>query len=356
MSARRVLHVMGTADIAGTAIARIVENLAAAVDPSKYEIETCFLADGPLIDHLRQTDIKSSCVHWTGRALDLNGTAHFAALLRSSSFNIIHLHTGGRLLNGLSRWFTDARIVRHVHGCGSEHTGAVGERRGFPESDALIAVSRVVADFALDRHAIVIHPGVDISQYSPEREAHQGRVIGTACRLEPIKGINFLIHSLPALATEFLDLRLEIAGDGSLRSALEQQCRDLGIEDRVTFLGWRKDISTVMTNWDVFVIPSHDEGFPVAALEAMAAGLPIVASAVGGLCEMVVDGETGLLAQMGNPADLALRIRELLMDSEKRHHMGVAARQRVIDHFSVTQMTEKIIRVYDTLLPESGRL
>jgi glycosyltransferase involved in cell wall biosynthesis len=340
---------MGTADVAGTAIAQIVENLAAAVDPSRYEIEACFLQDGILIDRLRQAGIKSACVNWTGSAQDLSGAVRYASLLRSSDFSIIHQHTGGRLLNGLGRWLTHARIVRHVHGRGSERTGTVAAHYRFPYSHALIAVSRVVADFTQDPRAVVVCPGIDVSLYSAMHKAHSGKVIGTACRLELIKGLELLIESLSILAAEFPDLRLEIAGDGSLRTSLEQRCLQLGLKDRVTFLGWQQDLPSVVASWDIFAIPSLDEGFPIAALEAMAAGLPVVASAVGGLCEMVADGETGLLVQVGNVSELASRVRELLNDCQRRQRMGMAGRQRVFDHFSVTQMTERTFGVYDQL-------
>jgi glycosyltransferase involved in cell wall biosynthesis len=341
---------MGTADIAGTAICRMVESLAVAADPARYEIEACFLHDGELSDRLRQTGVKSTCVNWNGSARDLRGAARYAALMRSSEFSIIHQHTGGRLLTGLGRWLTHARIVRHLHGRASERTGIVPPNARLPKSDAMIAVSQIVADFSGNPRAVVINPGIDATRFSKARSTHKGIVIGTACRLEPIKGIEFLIEALALLAPEFDDLRLEIAGDGELRFSLQQHCHRLGVADRVSFLGWREDLPSVMAGWDIFALPSLDEGFPVAALEAMAAGLPVVASAVGGVCEMVIDGETGLLTLAAVPAELASRIRELIGDCQMRKQMGLAGRQRVLDRYSVVQMVKKTIRLYDELL------
>jgi glycosyltransferase involved in cell wall biosynthesis len=175
-------------------------------------------------------------------------------------------------------------------------------------------------------------------------------VFGTACRLELIKGVNHLIEALSVLAPEFPDLRLEIAGDGSLRGDLELRCRQLRLSDIVSFLGWRNDLPSVMAGWDVFVLPSLNEGFGVAALEAMAAGLPVIASDVGGLSELVENGETGWLVPPAAPLELAQRARQLIHDRRMRETMGIAGRQRALHCFPVSRMAEQMITVYDKLL------
>ena len=196
---------------------------------------------------------------------------------------------------------------------------------------------------------MVIYPGINVSDFSVPRLAHAGVVIGTACRLELIKGLNYLIEALAVLAPEFPDLRLEIAGGDTLRGALEQKSRQLGVSGIVSFLGWREDLPSVMAGWDIFVLPSLDEGFGVAALEGMAAGLPVIASAVGGLCELVQNGETGWLVPPASPAELAQRVGELIHDGRKREAMGIAGRQRALDHFPTSRMVERTFAVYDSL-------
>jgi hypothetical protein len=105
----------------------------------------------------------------------------------------------------------------------------------------------------------------------------------------------------------------------------------------------------VMAGWDIFVLPSLDEGFGVAALEAMSAGLPVIASAVGGLCELVENGETGWLVSAAVPAEIAQRIRELVQDPHLREIMGIAGRQRALRNFTISRMVEQTIAVYDKL-------
>ena len=349
MTKRRVLHVMGTAEPAGTAIFRIIESLAEAIDSEKYEITVCSLVDGEFVDRFNELGLRSSCVHWSGALSDPMGAARYARLLRSTNPDIIHLHTGGRLLTRMGRLLTHARIVRHVHGRASEVTGAVPDTFVLPERDALIANSQIVADFTGDPRAIVIYPGIDVSGFLLPRTPHDGVVVGTACRLEPVKGISCLIEAMAMVKNEFPGLRLEIAGDGSLRDLLTRQAVDLGVSKQVSFLGWRHHLPPILAGWDIFVLPSLDEGFGVAALEAMAAGLPVIASAAGGLPELVRDGESGLLFPPGKPTELASRLRELINDREKRLSLGLAGRRRAAQHFSVTQMVGKVFAVYDEL-------
>jgi glycosyltransferase involved in cell wall biosynthesis len=353
MNPRRVLHVLDTADPRGTAICKIVEDLATGVDPALYQIHVCFLKPGRLAGHLRRAGISSTCVTWNGGASDPLGAARYALLLRSAEFSIIHQHTGGRLLTGMGRWLTHARIVRTLHFRANESTGIVPSHCNLPERDALIAVSQIVADFYRDPRAVVIYPGINGALFDEKHRAHKGFVIGTACRLEPIKGLRYLLEALAELTCEFHDLRLEIAGDGSLRSSLEHECHVLGISGHVSFIGWREDLPNVMAGWDVFVLPSLDEGFPIASLEAMAAGLPVIASAVGGLLELVQDGKTGWLVPAAAPAELTTRLRELISDDRRREAMGIAGRQRALRDFSIARMVAQTVAVYDGLFAQS---
>jgi len=352
MNPRRVLHILDTAEPPGIAISKIVEDLAAGMDPARYQAHVCFLKPGERVEHLSRLDIPTTCVHWNGSARDPWGAVRYARLLRSAEFSVIHQHTGGRFLTGMGRWLTRARIVRTLHSRAVESSGMVPSHCELPEQDALIAVSRIVAEFSRDPRAVVIYPGIDISPFAVERKPHSGIVIGTACRFEPVKGLIYLIEAMALLADQFLDIRLEIAGDGSLRPFLEQEIRRLGISGRVSLIGWREDLPNVMAGWDIFLLPSLDEGFPIAGLEAMAAALPVVASAAGGLPELVLDGETGWLVPTAAPAALSARLAELIRDDGKREAMGSAGRRRVLHEFSIARMIDQTVAVYDRLASE----
>lgn len=352
---RRVLHVLATAERAGTAIFRIVESVAVAARSTNYEIEVCFLQPGELAERLTQLGVRWSCVHWSGGMKDPAGAARYAALLRSSDFSIIHQHTGGNVLTGLGRRFTPARIVQSLHGRVSEEDGRVVPRRRIPRTDALIANSRVMAEYSRDPRAVVIYPGVDAESFIVPKREHGGVVIGTACRLELVKGISHLIRAVAMLQPEFPDLQLEIAGDGSLRGALEEECRGLVIAGATAFLGWREDLVSVMAGWDIFAMPSLDEGFGFAALEAMAAGLPVVASAVGGLPELVQEGETGWLVPPASAGELAGQLKDLIEDSDRRRAMGEAGRRRARNEFGASRMVRQTFEVYERLIGDLRR-
>lgn len=350
MAAHRILHVLGTADLAGTAICQIVERLAISLDPERYEIEACFLRPGEFTGRFKALGIKSTCVDWNGAPTDPLGAARYSKLLRSSKFDLIHQHTGGRFLTKLGRILTGAPVVRHVHGRACEEIGLISSSMRLPRRDVTIANSQVVAEACGDPHAMVIYPGIDVNEFRPDRAARQDVIVGTALRLEPVKAIPTLIEAIAIVAGDRPSIRLEIAGEGSLRTDLEKDVVRLGMSGNVSFLGWRKDLASVLRSWSIFVLPSLDEGFGVAALEAMASGLPVIASDVGGLRELVQDGQTGFLVPAGQPADFAAKIRLLLDDPDLRATMGAAGRQRAQERFSIPEMVRRTAALYDSLL------
>lgn len=350
MAAHRILHVLGTADIAGKAVNQIVEKLATSLDPGKYQVEACFLQSGEFAQRFRALGIRSTCMDWNGAPTSLPGAARYARLLRSAHYDLIHQHTGGRFLTRMGRIFTDASIVRHVHARATGDTVEVSLPLHLPERDATIASSRVVADNCGDPNAIVIYPGIDVNEFACTRVPGQDLILGTACRLEPVKGIATLIEAIAILAVDIPSIRLEIAGEGSLRNALEERVARQRVSANITFLGWCRNMIPVLQSWGLFVQPSLDEGFGVAVLEAMASGLPVVASDVGGLREIVEDGKTGFLVPPRDPAAFAEKIRLLLGDPDLRAAMGAAGRRRAQEEFSLTAMVRRTAEFYDRLL------
>jgi glycosyltransferase involved in cell wall biosynthesis len=269
------------------------------------------------------------------------------------SIDIVHIHFGGRSVRRLARAATGAKIIVHAHGRILEPRGLTPVYISARGADVVVSASRAVADRVVDGPARVIYagaatPAADILA-SPCSSASEG-VLGTAGRLIGLKGIEYLLQAAAMLRREFPGLRVEIAGSGPQRNELEQRVKVLGLAGSAEFLGWVDDLNFVLPRWDVFVLPSLEEGFPIAALEAMAAGLPVVASAVGGVPELVEDGKTGWLVPPRDVEALAFRIRILLTSPEQRKVMGAAAQERVRDHFSLAQSTESFTRLYDELL------
>lgn len=206
----------------------------------------------------------------------------------------------------------------------------------------------------------VIHNAVDVAAFdrTPDRALRQaiggpeeGPMVLVVARLDPQKGHRHLL----AAAREIPDAVFVFAGDGPLRPALEAMACDLGLRERVRFLGERSDVADLLAACDVFVLPSLYEGLPISVLEAMAARRPVIATAIGGTDEAVDDGETGLLVPPADPTSLAAALRRVLADGELRARMGQAGHARVVERFSARIMVRRVLDVYELLsAPQLG--
>lgn len=169
-------------------------------------------------------------------------------------------------------------------------------------------------------------------------------------RLHEVKGHRRLIEALPGVLEKHPDARLLIAGEGPLRPAIEARIEELGIGRSVQLLGNRQDVDRLLCAADVFCLPSDWEGLPLAVAEAMAAGLPVVATAVGGVPEIVEEGVTGWLVPPADPGLLASRLCGLLAEPAQRRRMGLAGREKISAHFTLEQMVSKFEALYRELV------
>jgi glycosyltransferase involved in cell wall biosynthesis len=179
-------------------------------------------------------------------------------------------------------------------------------------------------------------------------------VVMTIGRLAPMKGHRHLLDSTPDLLARFPGLAVLIVGEGHLHGQLAEQAAALGVGGCVRLVGHRPDARLLLDAADVFVLPSLHEGMPLVALEAMEAGLPVVATRVIGSAEVVVHGETGLLTPAGDAPALGRALAELLADAALRARLGRAGRRRYLDHFTRRRMAEQTRAVYATVLESVG--
>jgi len=209
----------------------------------------------------------------------------------------------------------------------------------------------LVRDVGIKREIIVTVPnGIEVNSFSVEVDRKKKfkelglnlgtKIVGTVSRLyEPTKGIKILLEASKIVQSK-MDSELLIVGSGKDEKPLKKIAEDLGI--KALFLGERDDVAEILRVMDVFVLPSLSEGFPVVILEAMAAGLPVVATDVGGSREVVLDGKTGFLVEPGNPDKLAEKIKELLENDEMRKKFGEAGFKRVKEKFSIDRTVDGI--------------
>lgn len=176
------------------------------------------------------------------------------------------------------------------------------------------------------------------------------QVLGMASRLVEQKGIPYALEALRRIRSDFPRAHLVIAGDGEKASELRRLASMLGIADRVCWLGWRDDAADLMAAFDIFLLPSLREGFGLVLLEAMSRRVPIIASRVGAIPEVVVDGETGILVEARNVDQLAGAMARLLKDRALRKYMGLLGAARLEEQFSVEKMVDGTLAIYERIL------
>lgn len=175
-------------------------------------------------------------------------------------------------------------------------------------------------------------------------------LVGMICRLVEQKGVIYGLRAFSRIAAQLPSAYLIIAGDGPQRRSLEAEMLLLGLQGRVRFLGWRDDVPQIMAALDVLLVPSLWEGFGLVMLEAMAQAVPVIASGVSAIPEIVVHGETGLLTPPRDVDELAVSLAALLGDHALRRHMGMMAQERLEEHFSAGRMIDQTAALYRQLL------
>lgn len=263
-----------------------------------------------------------------------------ASLARAERVDVIHTHNStAHFYGAVAARFTKARVLH------TEHGKNVGEEARYHRlnciaarfTDFTVAVSEKNAEIAVAHEGAVasklkvIPNGIRVDRFAAPRHA-PGRHIGTVGRLVPEKNYPLLLRATAAIR----DAELVFVGDGPLREELQRQAGA-----RVSFLGQRADVSELLAGFDVFVLPSNTEGMSIALLEAMAAGCPIVVTAVGGNVELIKHMQTGLVVPPNDEAALRTAIERLLADPVLATRLGTAARAVAEKDHSVKAMTER---------------
>jgi glycosyltransferase involved in cell wall biosynthesis len=377
----RVLHILSGGTIGGCE--QHVLALLSRLDRTRFEPWlACFEAEPddatPMLPMFKAAGVRTIDLKATRRT-DPAALWRLGNLMRRGQFDIVHAHSfrtelasvfWGRV-TGLA-----PRVVRTVHNVDefyvSPRYGAL-LRLSAHGLSKIVAISDAVADYLrtdaqLPPDNIVrIYYGIDPAPFFPDALPPSRRAegdplgtnnrptIGMVARLAPQKGHRVLFDALPAIQMAVPDVHARLIGHEELSTVAELQAAAdaRGVGHLVTFEGFRADVARVMADLDVFVLPSLWEGFGLVLVEAMAAGRPVVASAVGPIPEIVVDGVTGLLVPPGDPAALAEAVTRLLRDPELAAAFGRAGRARVEGHLRLDTMVERTEALYDELLGQA---
>ncbi len=331
----------------------------------EYDLEVATGEDGYLVESARALGVPVHLVPHLVMPIspykDIRALLELSRLIAKVQPDLVHAHTSkagvlGRAaarLNGVPCLFT-----AHTW-CFAEGTAwkwkAIGiplERLAARWSGAIINVSDANRQLALKNgiapagKLITIHNGIP----DTTRRAVPGRAgiptIVMIARFAPQKAQADLLRAVQGIEEPF---RVVFIGDGPTRSAHEELASQLGIRDRVDFLGVRRDIERLLSSAHIFALPSNWEGFPLTILEGMRAGLPVVASNVGGVAEAIVDGKTGFLVPAGSITEFRSRLRQLISDPTLRASLGSAGRARYEAEFTVRAMLRKTVVVYHAI-------
>jgi polysaccharide pyruvyl transferase CsaB len=324
--------------------------------------------EGGFAQSARDSGIPTAVINSGNPLKDLRALKKLAA---DGGYDIIHSH-GARanFMAMLLRRHVKAQTVTTVH---SDYkldylgrplaniTYGLANRIALRRLDYLIGVTDATADmltergFAPDR-IFTIHNGIEIPPDIPHRnsaDANAPVTIGIAARLNPVKDISTLIRAFAKLSD--LNVRLRIAGDGEEMDALTSLSSELGIADRVEFLGWVNDMDGFYSSIDINVLCSVSETFPYALLEGVKAGLATVSSKVGGVAQMIDDGCNGFLFNAGDIDTLADALRRYASDAELRSEHGSLLRAKVAEKFSLDAMVDTQTEIYRAILRKTQK-
>ena len=362
-----VVHVVHSLAVGGTENG--VVNVVTAMGSEVRHTVIALTQAGPLAARLPT----SATVYALGKrpGWDLPAVARLTRLLRRLRPDVVHSRNWASLDAVVAARLAGAPIV--VHGeHGREITDPEGRnpRRNrvrrllAPLVTRFVAVSEDLHRWLVDRvgiaagRVVTIRNGVDAARFAPEaRPAARGAlgvspdtvVLGTVGRLDPVKDHVGLVDAFARVAGECPAAILVLVGDGPCRSAVEARIAGHGVGDRVRLLGQRLDVPALLAGFDAFALPSRAEGMSNTILEAMAAGVPVVATRVGGSPEMVEDGVTGSLVPPGDPGRLAAALGRYAGDPHLRAIHGKAGRERVLAEFDLPRMAERYLHLYREL-------
>lgn len=302
--------------------------------------------------------------------LDLVGAAKLSRRLHA---DVVHTHDRrtGLLVRPPAR-AQGASVVHTLHGLPEEIAVSVGRAEtvrppgvsaarlawlmhgylrveaGLARLGPVVTPSRALRHFLVahgfPEHLLhVIHSGVEVRRTEP-RVGNGPLVVGTVTNLVYWKGVDVLVDACALVEPR---LRLEVYGAGAEQGKLERQAAELDVE--ACFHGFVDDMTGRLDELDLFVLPSRTENLPIAVLEAMASALPVVATRVGGVPELVLDGETGVVVEPDDPQELAAAIQELALSPERRQALGRAGARRAAEHFDAERAVRRLVSLYEQI-------
>jgi len=366
----KLLHVVGRFGIGGTE--RQQAELIKRLPAERYDQTVAAMEKGPFAAEVEERGIPVIEFPFTSfyNTRAVRNYFALARLIRRRRFHIIHCHnfysnifgTVAARLAGMKNIITSRRDLGGMF----TETQLRVQRLAYRFSAAVLANSQGVKRFLIENERVpetkihCVYNGIDTERFTPREPSSEvaqsigielgSPVVGMVGNLHPWKGFNVFVRAAAAVKASRPHARFLIVGDGSQRAPLQQMARELNVESELAFAGARSDIPEMLALMSVFVLSSPAEGLPNAVLEAMACGLPVVASNVGGVPETITNGETGFLVSPGDAAGFAEKILQLLNDPMHAKQMGEAGRRKVVEQFSCERLVKNMQALYDEIM------
>ncbi len=362
----RILHLLTQADLAGTE--REVFELIRELDPKRYRHEVCLLeGEGPLTDLCRNAGIPISHLELSKRGVFLS-LWRLYHLLRNRPYDIVHLYgIKGNVLGRIASRLAGKRaVVGSIRGITNDRSinrlRIWADRGTFPLVRSYISNSEAVIEYliqkgfprqklCLARTGLSPEPFRHLPSKAEARAAlgispEPRPVIVCTANLRPVKNHHLLISACGLLRRRGLDFETLLVGDGPEREDVERMIEQEGLTQFFRFMGQRNDVPLILAASDLFVLSSLSEGLPRSIMEAMASLLPVVATDVGGVGELVRHGFTGYLVPSEDTAALAERMAEILENPALGKTMGEAGYQKLLEEFNMDRMAADMDRIY----------
>ena len=348
----------------------VVYNLSRSIkDSGKFELEICCFDSRGV--YWEQLEKKGITIHFLPRkaGTDLVYPFKLASLIRRRKIDIIQAHNYTAWFYGtLAAFLAKKKIVY------TEHDNSHGSSRYVMAvcsilkkmTAKIVTVSEKVRETLSKcgniQNAMVIYNGVDQDSFIPVKASEKERrkiqygfqeediILGMVGRIDALKNQECILNALPELKKCGLKTKLLFVGDGILKKSLKAKAKKMKLDECVVFLGERHDIPELLSMLDVFLLPSLSEGLPVSVIEAMASGLPIIASRVGGIPELITSESSGILINPNNLDELVNALKLLIGNKEKRVAMGSINRKIAEDKFSLKVMARQYLEVYSSCL------
>lgn len=353
----KVCHISLTLKTGG--LERLLADFARCHDRAGYEMEFIAIREiGRFAEIIRETGCQ---LHQLAPARRLGQIRQLVRIFRDRQFDVVHTHNTYPHLYGsiAARWAGIPVVIQTRHGQRSGHgwKSALQYRWAAKLVDRVVAVSEDAAQLTVASDGVpaakvqTIWNGIDLDDFDYRGPAQTPTAISVA-RLSAEKDFPTLLRAVRLTVDRVPDFRLKMVGDGPERAKLEALCQDLNLSPQVEFLGDCRNVPELLSSGAFFVSSSLTEGISLTLLEAMAVGLPVIATAVGGNPEIVVQNETGLLVPAGHPQALADAMIEMCQQPSRWRELGLAGRARVAKEFDVRRMVADYQQLYSRLLGE----